>query len=53
MQFAQQAKARGGFAPGPKNFLGIGGGIFLLIGGSLVVNNALFNGKLQLFMKSV
>ncbi|KAL9130327.1 MAG: hypothetical protein Q9217_001466 [Psora testacea] len=41
--FASGTRGRGGLPGGPRNFFGVGGSIFLLIGGVWVVNSALFN----------
>ena len=42
----QQRGGKGGFGGGgpPRGSLGVGAGIAILVGGALVVNNALFNG---------
>ena len=41
-----QAKGSKGLPGGPGNFFGSAAGLLLLGGGALVLNNALFNGKL-------
>jgi hypothetical protein len=45
-----QQKGSGGLPGGPRNFIGGAAGLILLGTGVVVVNNALFNGKLVLPM---
>ena len=41
-----QQRGRGGLPGGPRNFFGGAAGLLLLGTGAVVVNNALFNGKI-------
>ena len=48
LQSAQQQGRRGFGGGSPRSFFAGGAGLILLVGGTLVFNNALFNGTLRL-----
>lgn len=49
----QRGRGGGGFGGGPKFGFGAAAGIVTLVGGALVVNNALFNGKSYWYLLAV
>lgn len=48
----QNSRRGGNFPGGPRNFLGLGTGVAIVVGGYILVNNALFNGVFVPFNSS-